>query len=178
MHRFFFISELVEIIVEALAEWSFPPPTNMHHKLNGLWTPDVESFGLTSRLFREPCLNATWRKQYSLVPLLRSVGVVGEISPWDYTGTDTRIFVRDIPSWFNSTLKCDIHSFALDSEESLKSRRYSYIAEILFQDTSPGPAEGPQSISRLRCAPILTAILCYLPQLACVGLSGGSLQRD
>lgn len=85
MHRVLCIPELVGQIVDMTAaelehyhiglQWfktmGHEEPTPGPDRLR-----DLESLGLTARIWREPTLDAIWHTQYSLAPLLRSVGAV------------------------------------------------------------------------------------------------------
>lgn len=80
MHRFFSIPELVAAIVEYSVvrqnEESDPHPLATTLKFCDItiesWKT-LKALHSTSRAFREPCLNAVWQQQTSLIPILRSV---------------------------------------------------------------------------------------------------------
>ena len=85
MHRLFYINELVDHIVgcatqtqgklERLDDFR----SSSLHGLNGLSYDahrDLKALSLTNKIFREPCLKASWRRQSSLIPLFRALGIV------------------------------------------------------------------------------------------------------
>lgn len=76
-HRIFHIPELVHTIVEAAATGGRLPLRFIHTSVDAY--RDVTSLGLTSKIFREAALKAVWDTQYSLIPLFRSVGLVGRL---------------------------------------------------------------------------------------------------
>ncbi|KAH8090990.1 hypothetical protein BXZ70DRAFT_488136 [Cristinia sonorae] len=80
MHRLFAIPELVDLVVESLAD----PPSCSERKflstnasyLDRYAYEDVKAVGQTARLFREATLDVIWKTQSSLTPLLRSIADV------------------------------------------------------------------------------------------------------
>ena len=84
MHAVFTIPELVQTIVESTVDRRsrihrvlYPPKDD--HTLSDLtrdsWNA-LKALRLTSKAFQEPCLDAMWHCQTSLVPLFKSVGIV------------------------------------------------------------------------------------------------------
>ncbi|KAH8101432.1 hypothetical protein BXZ70DRAFT_1064014 [Cristinia sonorae] len=83
MHRVFYVAELVELMVEAAVDRDTTYIQDHGHlaplhPLPRASFAAITSLALTCKLFREPCLNAMWHTQISLVPLFRSVGAVME----------------------------------------------------------------------------------------------------
>ncbi|KAH8091046.1 hypothetical protein BXZ70DRAFT_491755 [Cristinia sonorae] len=73
MHRIFLINELLELIVHQVPD---SQQDSVHTwELLSHERHDIESLSLTSRMFRELCLDVLWQTQYSLLPLFRSVGI-------------------------------------------------------------------------------------------------------
>ena len=94
MHRLFLIPELVEVIVEYLVLFDGSFDSRDKTSFTGLLPEsykDVKSVGLAARVFREASLNAIWCRTYSLVPILRSAGIVSMPAPVHLTGD--RVFV-------------------------------------------------------------------------------------
>lgn len=102
MHAVFTIPELTQAIVENVVQTRTDGDRRailrVQHRFSTLtnesWE-DLKSLGLTARTFREPCLDAVWRTQTSLVPLLRSVGVVAR-SPEHPASYVQDEYVRDV----------------------------------------------------------------------------------
>ena len=79
-HRIFAIPELVDTVVENVVTLSQDRWQGRHRFSDmtlGSWD-DLKALSLTSRTFRDPCLNAMWYCQTSLVPLLRSAAATSE----------------------------------------------------------------------------------------------------
>ncbi|KAH8090994.1 hypothetical protein BXZ70DRAFT_489009 [Cristinia sonorae] len=82
MHQVFCISEIAERFVENLVQRSLKQqPEDDSTRLDFIALDlhsyyAIRSLGMASRVFREPCLDAIWHTQISLVPLLRSVGAI------------------------------------------------------------------------------------------------------
>lgn len=98
MHKLFSVPELVEAIVEQSVErvradafWDYSLALVTCNITITSWET-LKALNSTSKLFRNPCLNAIWQHQTSLVPLLRSANVVSE-----QIETHKRIFVSIRP---------------------------------------------------------------------------------
>lgn len=80
MHRIFLIPELVGCIVEKAVIHAHRKQDRFSQltRLSTAAYRDVTSLGLTSRIFREPSLDAIWSIQISFLPLLRCIGAVTE----------------------------------------------------------------------------------------------------
>ena len=106
MHRFFSIPELVAAIVEytivrvdkELDPYPLAPTLELCDITIESWK-NLRALHSTSRAFREPCLNAVWQQQTSLIPLLRSVRAIVRD-----TATKNE-YVRPLRLTFTSVLK-------------------------------------------------------------------------
>lgn len=95
MHRIFFIPELVECIVEkaAIHARHYQDRSSQLTRLSTAAYRDVTSLGLTSRIFREPSLDAIWTIQIAFLPLLRCIGAVTEHMSLDEDGKVVTTYV-------------------------------------------------------------------------------------
>lgn len=90
MHQIFYIAELVEMIVQAVADRR--PDHYFQYRYTNLCVEaynSVQSLGLTAKVFREASLDAIWHTQKSLVPLFLSVNLLQR-------GEEGGSFVRSI----------------------------------------------------------------------------------
>lgn len=92
MHRALYITEIVESILQEIAAQVTSADPGERHRHTGL-TRDayktIRSLGSMARVFYEPCLDAMWHTQTSLVPLLRSIDIIKthlepDIGWWTY----------------------------------------------------------------------------------------------
>lgn len=108
MHSVFTIPELVQTIVESTVERRSRVHRVLHppqddHTLSDLtrdsWNA-LKALRLTSKAFQEPCLDAMWHFQTSLVPLFKSVGIVvtNVLEAPDPASGATAGYVRTLPS--------------------------------------------------------------------------------
>ncbi|TCD62915.1 hypothetical protein EIP91_006242 [Steccherinum ochraceum] len=90
MHKIFLIPELVSAIVDFVAtpvivddEVHMPmhregsPLTGMNEES----LTNLQSLSLTSKIFREACLDCMWHTQCTLIPLMRSVNAMADAGP-------------------------------------------------------------------------------------------------
>lgn len=69
--------------------WSCPPFNDV---LTRSWVT-LKALSLTSKVFQEPCSNAIWHTQISLIPLLRSIDILEESTTLEEWGLETK-YVR------------------------------------------------------------------------------------
>ncbi|KAH8090993.1 hypothetical protein BXZ70DRAFT_489004 [Cristinia sonorae] len=131
MHKVFEIPELVDLIVQCLVVYTPIPlkyrPTPVLSCLTTDAYREIIAVGQTARLFRNPSLNALWRVQISLIPLLRSVGLVTrEEKVWGVTTVVTFNTNRSIH---------DVNICALLPYSSrITELHFTSIGQVTYQD--------------------------------------------